>query len=215
MKEIECFKEMENDYDAVSEGCGNDSGSSSDLLYVIGNHIYFYQEINRTSALVFNKIITDLYFSIIHTMISSGLSNPEIHIHFNSSGGELFSALSMLKALEKVKAGFGVIKVPMRVVTHIDGESSSGSSIISVAGSHRIMGEHSCILIHNALSGMSGKPDDFEDHIANTKMLVDGMKNIYKKYSKVTDKNLEEMLRHNRYLNAQECLELSLIDEIS
>jgi ATP-dependent protease ClpP protease subunit len=191
-----------------------EESSSQDLLYVLNNHIYFYQEINKTSALIFNKVLTEVYFTLCHTMLSSGLSKPQIHIHFNSPGGELFSSLSMLKTVESVKRGIEPLIVPTEVITHIDGESSSGSSIISIAGTKRLIGEYSCILIHNAFSGMSGRPENFEDHITNTKMLVDSMKDIYKKYTKLTDENLDEMLKHDKYINATECLELGLADAI-
>lgn len=192
----------------------DDLPEEESLLFVLNNHVYFYQEITRSTALIFNKIVTELYYNILHTMLSSGLTNPEIHLHFNSPGGELFGAMSMLKTVEKVKAGLDPIKVPMKIITHIDGESSSGSSIVSIAGDRRYMGENSCIMIHNAFSGVSGDPRDIEDHRKNTDLLVSNMKKIYKRYSKITDDELNKMLEHNCYIPADECLKLGLVDEI-
>lgn len=183
-------------------------------IYSVNNHIFFYQEIDKNSAASLNRQLTEMYFNIVHTMLNSGLVKPVINLHLNSPGGELFSTFSILRTLESIKKGLEPIRVPCEVYTYIEGESSSGGSVISIAGTKRFIDDCSSVLIHNAISGAEGKPSDFEDHIANTNMLVGKMKEVYKKYTKITDEVLEEMLKHNKYISSQECLKYGIVDEI-
>lgn len=183
-------------------------------IHSVNNHIYFYQEIDKNSAVSLNKQLVEMYYNLIHTMLNSGLTKPVINLHLNSPGGELFSTFSILKTIENIKQGIEPLKIPIEVYTFIEGESSSGSSVISIAGTKRFIDDCSCVLIHNAISGAEGKPQDFQDHIENTNLLVGKMKDVYRKYTKITPEQLEEMLKHNKYISAQDCLKLGIVDSI-
>lgn len=183
-------------------------------IKIVNNHIYFYNEIFRDSAIELSQSLMKLYYDLIHNSIDTGLIKPTINLHLNSPGGELFSAFSVLRTIEEIKRGTEPYKIPADIYTYIDGESSSGCSLISIAGTKRYMDNYSYVLIHNAVSEAGGKLQDFEDHIANTSMLVDKMKEIYIKYTKLSDTDLTEMLKHNKYLSAQDCLKFGIVDEI-
>jgi ATP-dependent protease ClpP protease subunit len=183
-------------------------------IYSVNNHIFFYQEIDKNSAASLNRQLTEMYFSILHTMLNSGLVKPVIHLHLNSPGGEMFATFSILRTLESIKKGLEPLYIPCEVYTYIEGESSSGGSLISIAGTKRFINSCSSVLIHNAISGAEGKPSQFEDHIANTRMLVGKMKEVYIKYTKILPEQLDKMLEHDCYIDANECLEYGIVDHI-
>ena len=59
-----------------------------------------------------------------------------------------------------------------------------------------------------------GKYHEFLDEVENQNMLMDKVKEIYMDKTKLKEEELDEMLQHDLWLNAEKCLELGLIDEI-
>ena len=70
------------------------------------------------------------------------------------------------------------------------------------------------MLIHQLSSGMYGKYTDLEDDMENNKHLMDTIKAIYKEYTKVPMKKLNEILKHDLWFDAKLCLDLGLVDEV-
>jgi ATP-dependent protease ClpP protease subunit len=53
-----------------------------------------------------------------------------------------------------------------------------------------------------------------EDDMENSKMLMDKIKNIYKEHTKIPKKELDNILKHDIWWEAEKCLEYGLIDEL-
>ena len=70
------------------------------------------------------------------------------------------------------------------------------------------------MLIHQLSSGAYGKYTELEDDMENNKNLMDTIKAIYKAYTKVPMKKLDEILKHDLWFDANKCLQLGLVDEI-
>jgi ATP-dependent protease ClpP protease subunit len=70
------------------------------------------------------------------------------------------------------------------------------------------------MLIHQVRSESSGKLDEMEDEIKNTRQFMGIIKLIYKKYSKLTTKRMEELLKSDLWIDSALCLEYGLVDEI-
>ena len=186
------------------------------VIYSLNNHLYYYRDIDQEGAALFCKTITEMYFNLVASMTATGLTEPVIEIHINSEGGEAASAFAMASKIEEIKKGIkiGPIQVPMKVITHIEGESCSGGTIMSVTGNYRTISEYSYMLIHYASSGFIGKTDDMKEHIKNIDLLNGIMKKIYKKYSKIPEDKLDEIMKQDVYLSPEECLAYGLVDEI-
>ena len=60
----------------------------------------------------------------------------------------------------------------------------------------------------------AGKHDEFIDEIENQKNIYAAVKKVYLSKSKMSAKKLDEMLKHELWLPADQCLELGLVDEI-
>ncbi len=103
-------------------------------------------------------------------------------------------------------------KVP--IITVVDGCCASAATFLSVVGSRRLITEHSYMLIHQLSQGLWGTFREFEDEMENLKSCMEKIKNIYRTYTKIPGKKLDEMLKHDLWFDAKTCLKYGLVDEI-
>ena len=179
-------------------------GGSGGAVRVIENDVYFYGDVTESNALDLNSTL----YAVDKKLAVSGQFldvNPIINLRINSYGGSLFAGLATLDTIRNLKAD---------VHTYIDGAAASAATIISAAGSKRYIGKYSKMLIHQLSSGMYGKYTELEDDMENNKHLMDTIKAIYKEYTKVPMKKLNEILKHDLWFDAKTCQSLGLVDEI-
>ena len=70
-------------------------------------------------------------------------------------------------------------------------------------------------LIYQLRGGMWGKMEEMEDDHTNCTFLMKQIKKIYKKHSKLTEKQLNKFLKHDILWDSDTCLKYGLIDEVS
>jgi ATP-dependent protease ClpP protease subunit len=70
------------------------------------------------------------------------------------------------------------------------------------------------MLIHQLSSGTYGKYNELEDDMENNKHLMATIKEIYKEYTRVPMKKLDEILKHDLWFDSQTSLKLGLVDDI-
>ena len=187
---------------ATSSSGGGGGGGHS--VRVIENTIYFYGDITESNALDLNSTLhaVDKKLSVQAQFLEV---KPVINLHINSYGGSLFAGLATVDAIRGLNADVHSI---------IDGAAASAATIISTTCAYRSIGKYSKMLIHQLTSGMYGKYTEIEDDMENNKHLMDTIKAIYKEYTKVPMKKLNEILKHDLWFDAKLCLELGLVDEI-
>ena len=174
-------------------------------IRVENNDMYIYSEITRELALNFSIELKKLEKKLLCMSIQFDIPIPEIKIHINSEGGDLFAGLSMSDAIR-------LCKVP--VTTIIEGEAASAATIISVVADKRMITKNSHMLIHQMSTGFWGKYNEFLDEMKNQKTLMDIMKKIYNEYTNITIKELNVCLKKDIYWTPEYCLENGLVDEI-
>ncbi len=170
------------------------------------NRIYFYSEIEREKVLLLNSRLKEMDNS--HLMLYQILelnSLCPIFIHINSYGGSIFHALSAMDNILNCKSD---------VITIVDGIVASAATFLSLVGTKRKMTRHSFMLIHQLRAWHSGTYETFEDNKQNLDLFMKTIKKIYKKYTKLPMKKLDEILKRDLFLDAETCLEYGLIDEI-
>ena len=196
--------------DVVLEGSnlvlGSDINKEPSYLETVDNKIYFYAEIYRDKVLQLNKKIRELNNSMKRQKDQLNLNEDiPIYLYINSFGGSIFSGFSAMDAL---------IKSNLPVITIIDGRCASAATFLSVVGNKRYITPHSYLLIHQLSSGCWGKYEEIKDHMDNVDKFMDLIKEVYCKYTKMPEDRLEEILKHDIWLNADECIEYGLVDEI-
>lgn len=178
------------------------------ILERVNNRIYFYSEIDRSSILNLNKELRQLTNDTLYNAQVNDSPTPDpMYLHINSFGGSIFHGLAgmdeILKARDKTE-----------VITIVDGCCASAGTFLSVAGSKRYINKHAYMLVHQLSSMMWGKFSEFKDEMENLEKLMEMIKGIYKTYTKLPSKKLDEILKHDLWFSAEECLKYGLVDKI-
>lgn len=185
---------------------GGEQTQVSASIRVIENKIFFYGEIEMQSMLELNRILVETNIKLQNTRNVLGPDySPIIHLHLNTPGGSLMDAFSCVDTIRGLKTP---------VYTYVDGMVASAGTLICSVGAKRHIGENGHMLIHQLSSMMGGTMAEMEDTFLNVTNLMKLIKDFYKKYTKIPMKKLDEILKHDLYMNAKECQSYGLVDTI-
>ena len=170
------------------------------------NHIYFYSEVDRNSIFELNERIREVEEDNMINSMTLRIDPIPIYLHINSNGGHVYEALNAIDTIQSCK-------VP--VYTIVEGATASAGTLISVTGKKRFIRPNAYMLIHQLSSSYwGGKMSEMEDEYKNLQELMDKIREIYKKHTKIPKKELTELLQHDLYLNAEKSLKYGLVDEL-
>ena len=172
---------------------------------VYKNHIYFYCGVTKKTCLKLNNELRKIEYNILNDGKSVRNEDKYIYLHINSFGGSVFAALSTIDTIN-------CLRIP--VVSIIEGAAASAATMISIVCDYRIIYPNSLMLIHQLSSSTWGKMDELEDEMKNLKKLMKKIKDLYKKYTKLKDKELDDILKHDIWWDSKKCLNSGLVDEI-
>lgn len=170
------------------------------------NHIYFYKDVsvksiknlNQTLHLVDKenqKLAIDLDLPFL----------PPLHLHVSSNGGDLFAGFNAISAIKSIKSP---------IITYVEGGVASAATLITLSGSKRVMSEYSFVLIHQLTSGIWGNYEQLKTQMTNKEMLMKKVSSFYLKTTKITEVQLDELLKTDLWLPADKALEYGFVDEI-
>ena len=158
-------------------------------------------------------IVTTLSFLLGLFSITSNLITMQneanfdhINLHMQSPGGSLLPSLGLVDLIR-------TSDIPIN--TYVDGYCASAGTLLSVVGKKRYMTKHSVFLIHS-LKIEPGLLDykSMEDSYINANTIMTEIKDIYKENTNIPDDKLEYFLDHDLWINSNECLKYSIVDEI-
>lgn len=179
-----------------------------EVLECSANRIYFYSEIDRSSILKLNSRLRDRHNDYLIEAQIHGMEKPKpIILHVNSYGGSIFHGMAGMDAILSTRRNLDVLTV-------VDGCCASAATFLTIVGSHRMINPNAFMLIHQLSSVMWGKFEEFKDEMQNLERLMKSIKTIYSRYTKIPSDILDEILKHDIWFNAEECLKFGLVDEI-
>jgi ATP-dependent protease ClpP protease subunit len=181
------------------------NGKPEKHISVHENKIYYYSNVNRESAVELNKKIGEIESKSLTLANTLDIDPPALKILINSGGGSITAGISSMDTMLRCK-------VPIH--TYVDGFAASAATFLSVVGNYRFMSRNSYMLIHQLSSNFWGTYANFEDEKQNLDLMMKTIKDVYKKYTKVPMKKLDEILKHDLLWDANTCLEMGMIDEI-
>ena len=181
------------------------SNNNEKHITIQDNKIYYYSNVSRGSCSELNKKIGELEGKYLGTAKSLGIDPPTIKLHINSGGGSVVSGIASMDT---------ILRTQVPVHTYVDGFAASAATFLSVVGNYRFMSRNSYMLIHQLSTQFWGTYANFEDEKKNLDLMMTTIKNVYKKYTKVPIKKLNEILKHDLLWDAETCLKYGLIDEI-
>ena len=174
-------------------------------ISVQDNKIYFYSGVNRNACVELNKKIGELESKALTLSKTLGILPPSIKVFINSGGGTIVSGIASMDTILRCK-------VP--VETYVDGFSASAATFLTVVGKKRYMSRNSYMLVHQLSTSFWGTYSNFEDEKQNLDLMMKTIKNVYKQYTKVPAKKLDEILKHDIWWDADKCIDNGLVDEI-
>ena len=183
----------------------NHASTDNNVVDFSHNRIYFYSGVTRPKVLQLNKGIFNLNVNMLSKTGPLEYEPPPIKLHINSYGGSVFAGLA---AVDYIKNS----KVPVHSI--IDGCAASAATLMSCVATHRVMNRNACMLVHQLSGVMWGKFQEMQDDMQNSEMLMEKIKNIYKEHTKIPKKEMDNILKHDIWWEAEKCLQYGLVDEI-
>lgn len=191
---------------SITSLLSNSSDKKETKIQRFDNHVYFYSEVDREAVFEMNMLLREAEEENVLTAHKLSLSEPiPIYLHINSYGGSIFAGFDAVDYITSCK-------VP--VYTIIEGCAASAATLMSVVGKKRYIRPNAYMLVHQLSSGMWGKMNEIEDDFVNLKELMNNIKTIYEKHTKIPKKELNEILKHDLWWRPEKCLSLGLVDEL-
>jgi ATP-dependent Clp protease, protease subunit len=169
---------------------------------------YFVGAIDDQSAEMFARSL------LLMSVARQGRTDRPITVYLNSPGGSVGAGFSMMEMVYHMKRVFGV-----RIAMHITGSAFSMAAVLVQAGDHRSMGTLSTMMLHSSSWVLSGEDETiFRDY----QKLSEHYRNVTSQiFAQRTGRQDARWWRRfiysgrDRFLGAEECLELGLVDEVS
>ena len=182
------------------------SGSLADLVCKENNHLYFYDEVSKKSALKFMRLLRQIDEEQQLKKMKGEIDVPIVHIHISSGGGSLLYGFSMAST---------VIAARSQTVTYGEAFVASAATLPLVVGNQRRMQPYCYVLIHQLSASCWGTYENFKDNQANLDSFMAQIVKLYLKYTKVPEAEVREILKHDIYWDADKCVEYGITDEIN
>lgn len=174
---------------------------------VVGNHVYFYTEVNQATILELIKALRQADAELARQSRDLWLTGTylPIWLHINSEGGELPSGLAAADII-------GMIKTP--IYTVVEGMAASAATLLSMSGRVRYITPNAVILIHQLSQVVWGTHEDHKDNMKLQDMHMLMLRNFYAGHSKMTVELVASMLEHDTWLSADDVITYGIADAI-
>lgn len=169
--------------------------------------VYFLRDITDEQAERFAKAL------LIMASSRAGREDAPITIYVNSGGGSVGAGLAVMEMIYRMRQQYQV-----KVHTIVTGYAYSMGAIVVQAGDWRSMGRLSTMMLHGGTWILTGDADkifrDYQKLAVHYEMIIS---ELFAARSGKNDANWwREFIYsgHDRFLTAQECLDLGLVDEL-
>jgi len=131
--------------------------------------------------------------------------NAPIYLYINSPGGVIYDGLAIYDTMRFIQP---------KIITVCLGIAASMASILLAAGDERYILPHGTVMIHQPLGGTRGQATDIKIYAEEILRLKDKLKQILVKHTGLPEDKVEELMDRDRYLSAEEAVELGIVDKI-
>ena len=172
--------------------------------------LYIYDDVAGDSTDYWTGEVTESDTSAKH--IQSELEKAgeiqNINIYINSYGGSVKEGLGIYNLLKRSTA---------QKTVYVDGFACSIASVIAMAGDKVIMGVNTLMMVHHAAMGVFGNAEELRKAANDIEVIDSASCSSYlaKAGNKLTQETLTQLLNGQTWLNATQCLEYGLCDEVT
>lgn len=185
-----------------------------DLLRDYQNHkaeldlqgVYFMGTITDEEADRFSR-------TILLMSIARQYSSQPITIYLNSVGGAVGAGFAIIEMMDKMRRDYRI-----KINAVVTGYAYSMGAIILQAADHRSMGRFSTLMLHGASWILTGDEDKiFKDYQKLAKYYRAAVGDLFARRTGQHDSGWWQRFIYSgrdKFLTAQECLKLGLVDEV-
>lgn len=185
--------------DAEDPGTADQESSTVEGLLQKGCRVFFHADVERRSVLA---LLDHLEEATKHAVLHD---HPCVWLFLHSSGGDAFAGLS---AMDHIRAN----RVPVHTVA--DGFVASAATFMLLAGAKRYAMPHATVLIHQVSTGFWDKYVYMKDEMHNAEQLMNVLKSIYTSSTKLTTRVVEDLLKKELTMTADECVRNGMVDAL-
>lgn len=135
------------------------------------------------------------------------LGSRDVELRVNSEGGDVFEGYAIYSAIKRYKG---------RVTAYVDGLAASAASYLILAADEVVMGEASCLFIHQAWTLTVGNADELRATAEQLDVLDEQIIGIYTSHCNRDEEEVRATLKATKMFGAAEAVEwgfASRIDE--
>lgn len=171
--------------------------------------LYIYDDVegDSTDWWTGETIESQTSANYIKSQLDAAGDIKNINLYINSYGGSVKEGLAIYNQLKRH---------PAQKTAYIDGFACSIASVIAMAADKVIMGPNTLMMIHHASMCAYGNAEELRK-AANDVEIIDGAScssYLAKAGDKLDEDTLKQLLDNQTWLNAQQCLQYGLADEI-
>ncbi|WP_099329102.1 head maturation protease, ClpP-related [Clostridium paraputrificum] len=171
--------------------------------------IYLYDDIEGDSENWWTGEVTESETSAKHIkkVLEEAGEVTQINLFINSYGGSVKEGLGIYNQLKRKNC---------QKTAYIDGFACSIASVIAMACDKVVMGTNSLMMIHHASTCAWGNSEELRKQANDLDVIDQASCSSYlsKAGDKLTEEKLTELLDNQTWLNAKQCIEYGLADEI-
>lgn len=136
----------------------------------------------------------------------NAITSPQIALHINSPGGEVFEGNAIYNAIKRHTA---------TVTTYIDGLAASIASVIALAGSRVVIAANGLYMLHNPSGVVMGPAEVMRRTADILDKIRDTMAGVYGAKSGQTPEAIAALLDAETWYSAEEAKAAGFVDEIA
>lgn len=179
------------------------------LIYTFGKEVHFSAGIDKLTIEILIKHISAVINAYVEEYTSRG-DTLEITYVVDSPGGSCLSVLKFVDFINLTKSKHSNIKFK----SVISGLAASAGTIMACVADERLMTANAKSMIHDLSGNNGGSYTQMMSQVEFIKDLNDSLVNIYAKKCNKTKEELGELLKTNKWFNAEQYLEYGFVDGI-
>jgi len=172
--------------------------------------LYIYDDVegDGMSWMTGEVIESETSANYIKGQLENAKDITQINIYINSYGGEVKEGLGIYNLLKRHTA---------QKTVYIDGFACSVASVIAMVGDKVVMGTNTLMMIHHAAMGVFGNAEELRKAANDVEVIDSASCSSYldKAGDKLTAETLKQLLDGQTWLNAEQCIQYGLCDEIT
>jgi ATP-dependent Clp protease protease subunit len=189
-----------------SDASDSDNAQPELEVYTVGTDIYFQCDVTQKSIFKLIQQVKTLETKLLTKAIELPGYKPSIRIFIRTDGGDIHAGFSAMDHLLNSK---------LKITTIADGLCASAGTLMLLGGRKRQMRKHSFVLIHQLRSCFWGKYTELQDEMVICDQLMAMLKSVYNEHTNIPAKKLKDLMKHDVYLTADECLEYGIVHSLA